>query len=1107
MLKTAAQSLACTASALAVLGTVLTPVMVPSLAHATPISELPLKPSVLAKPNVIFAMDDSGSMDAEVMLDGTFQGFFYGNYGSTTLYPSGGLRTGGAQYDWNMLYLFPNGTGSGNRVVGDPHASYGYAIPPTPQLAFLRSPAFNTLYYDTTKTYLPWAPAVVSGTAVTNFSNANASAARSHPSLGSTTMAINANINSNTTNWRFTFTAGMTIPAGAANVSCLWNGGPGPLPWTVTTDRGLCTAQLSYYPATFWHRENCTVNGTDCVAAYNGQTIKRYEIRSGNTFPSGRSFAAEMQNFSNWFSYYRKRRLLLAGAMGEVLENITGLRMGVVNFNAHAVPTMFDADATAPAQNRLAVAGRFYNNEGNGGTPTHATMSYIHNQFDTNTNIIQFACQRNAQFIITDGFANDGATAPPAYNRATFGSGAPYEAIATNSLHDKALGAFTYRLRATTSPLAAGRVPLGPQTVQNPDPNPDLHLNTYALTLGMKGTLWPTAANPFVSPPTWPTPVINSASMIDDLWHATLNGRGQMYLATTPEETAAGIQAGLADIISQVSAQSGVAVATMNLVRGDSRAYFGTYNPSGWKGDVTARSISPDTAIIGTSTVWSASDLLTARNWTTRVIASATAGGGVPFTAANVGTLVNPGGIYGDSTALINYLRGSRADEGDLWRARTGLMGAIMNSEPWVSAEDGVLYVASGEGMLHAFDIVGAGAGQELWAFVPRAVLPDIGQTSQRGYAFKTQLDGSPVVARIGTTQKLLVAGMGAAGRSYYALDVTTPRGLSESSLASKVLWEFPAAGDSTMAAKVGQTLGRPVVVKSPSHGWVVLLTSGYNNDDGVGRLWVLNATTGALIKEFSTGAGGSGVDAGLAHVAGFEEGDGSTRYVYGGDLLGNVWRFDLQTLGTPTVVATLRGPTGAVQAVTTQPELAMIGTQRVLVLITGRLLHPNDFGNNAVNTLYVLSDGATLTNARNSLVAKTYTRGNPDSLTGATVNWATQRGWFMDLPAGEQGNTRPALTYGGISFVTNVNGATDCSASSFLYLVDMKSGERYPEAGYIGWPISSTENSSRPTPMITRSQQLRANTQTSGGNSPPPPLVNPRPVGAGKTAWREVRR
>ncbi len=63
---------------------------------ATSIAELPLKASVLAKPNVIFAMDESGSMDAEVMIDGNFQGWFYGNYQSATLYPGGAKRTGSA---------------------------------------------------------------------------------------------------------------------------------------------------------------------------------------------------------------------------------------------------------------------------------------------------------------------------------------------------------------------------------------------------------------------------------------------------------------------------------------------------------------------------------------------------------------------------------------------------------------------------------------------------------------------------------------------------------------------------------------------------------------------------------------------------------------------------------------------------------------------------------------------------------------------------------------------------------------------------------------------------------------------------------------------------
>ena len=68
--------------------------------QATNIAELPLKASVLAKPNVVFAMDESGSMDAEVMIDGNFQGWFYSNYQNATLYPGGARRTGAGASPW-----------------------------------------------------------------------------------------------------------------------------------------------------------------------------------------------------------------------------------------------------------------------------------------------------------------------------------------------------------------------------------------------------------------------------------------------------------------------------------------------------------------------------------------------------------------------------------------------------------------------------------------------------------------------------------------------------------------------------------------------------------------------------------------------------------------------------------------------------------------------------------------------------------------------------------------------------------------------------------------------------------------------------------------------
>jgi type IV pilus assembly protein PilY1 len=63
---------------LAALGALLTA----PASQATDVAKLPLKAAVLAKPNVLFAYDDSISTDAEVMIDGNNQGYFYHYYGT-----------------------------------------------------------------------------------------------------------------------------------------------------------------------------------------------------------------------------------------------------------------------------------------------------------------------------------------------------------------------------------------------------------------------------------------------------------------------------------------------------------------------------------------------------------------------------------------------------------------------------------------------------------------------------------------------------------------------------------------------------------------------------------------------------------------------------------------------------------------------------------------------------------------------------------------------------------------------------------------------------------------------------------------------------------------
>ncbi|MFO1272999.1 MAG: PilC/PilY family type IV pilus protein [Rubrivivax sp.] len=1094
--------------------------------QATNVAELPLKASVLAKPNVVFGMDDSGSMDFAVLLN-TNSGIVWWN-GTSTF---DGTTKQPLDYDGTYVpyvYTMPVGTATGGAIYSY-DSYYGQAVPPTPQFAWVRSPKFNPLYYNSLVTYSAWPPAYVGGATVT-YPDSTATAAKSHPATATsptmnlTTQWDSGNANFSSNGYMFYVQAGMKVPSGsyvkatsATSSVCRSSGS-----WTtITTDLTVasgraCWAAIPYYPATFWNAESCTADDSSmtssCVTAPDGTTtLKRYEIKAGNTFPSGRSYAAEMQNFANWFTYYRKRKLMLGASMGNVLENLTGLRMGVVPFNNNAAITMYDADAAAAASNRLSVIGKFYLNAmSSNGTPTHTTMKYIGDQYGSDTSIVQYACQRNAMFIVTDGFANDGTVSPPGYDSSKYGSNAaPYQTTSSGSQADIALSYYINQLRASGgSALAGGRVPASASTAPNADKNPNLHVNTYAITLGVKGDLWPSAVDPFVTAPTWTAPVADDPSMVDDLWHATINGRGQMYLATDAASTTTAIRNGLQDILSQTGAQGGVAVSTVNLSRGDGYAYLGVYNPSGWTGDLTANAINSTTGDINTTAAWSASSKLTARDWTTRVIASRNGAGPTAFTAAGVGSLVNPGGTWGTTADIVNYLRGDRSKEGTTFRSRTGLMGAVITSEPTIDRDNKVVYIASGEGMLHAFDITaGADAGKELWAFVPNAVLPDMGQTTARGYTFKTQLDGTPVVAKTGGTSRLLVAGMGAAGTNYYALDVSSPRALSESDL-SWVKWQFPTGSSDSYATKVGQTVGKPVIVKT-SAGYRVLVTSGYNSTyDGKGRLFVLDPATGSVLKEFATTAGALGAESGLAGVSGYLEDDGTVRYVYGGDLLGNLWRFDLDAAsGTdPNLVAVLKGPTGTTQPVTAAPELAYIGGKRVVFVGTGRLLDITDFGNSAVQTFYAIADGATLANARSSLIQRTYTRAT-DTLSGATVDWSSSRGWYLDLSAGEQANTHPSVAYGSVAFTTNVTGATDCSASSYFYLIDFTTGGKSANADQVSTQLSSKANVSGVNAVLTSDGKVRGLMQTTDGEPIERTMSNRPTISPAKNSWREVRQ
>jgi type IV pilus assembly protein PilY1 len=561
-------------------------------------------------------------------------------------------------------------------------------------------------------------------------------------------------------------------------------------------------------------------------------------------------------------------------------------------------------------------------------------------------------------------------------------------------------------------------------------------------------------------------------------------------------------------------------VSAVNLDRSDGKAYLGYYNQRGWTGDLEQRNINPADAAISNTVNWQAATQINSASWSARLIFTAVGSAGVEFNNANVGATVNPdAAAFPDSNTVVNFLRGNRSGEGDTVRLRTSLMGPVVNAEPVLGpTADQTVYVASGEGMLHAINTTN---GTERWAFVPPEMLTEVGKSVQRGWAYRTLLDATPALGKLQNGRRMLIGGLGAAGRAYYALDVTTPKSADIAAATAQYKWSFPVTA--TDKANMGYTTGRPVFARTKLDDGtladVVLLTSGYDNGttigDGKGRVWMLDAATGAVLKSFITTAGTAGTaEAGLAHLSAYRESDGTVRYAYGGDLLGNVWSFDLRSTGvgvhTATHVAVLKDGSGNAQPVTSAPELMNIKGRRVALVGAGRLLDIGDFGSTSSRSVYAIAtDGATITDVRTTLTARTYARGANPEVTGSAPNWTTGRGWYMDLPAGEEINTDPTVAYGAIVFVTTKNGGSNCAQQSYLYYIDATSGgvPAGSTDGSISALLSSEATSSRAVVLRDSSGRLHATSQLSDRNIRVKTLPLGDKIDPAKNAWREIRR
>ena len=734
------------------------------------------------------------------------------------------------------------------------------------------------------------------------------------------------------------------------------------------------------------------------------------------------------------------------------------------------------------------------------------------------------------------------------------------------------------------------------------------HLRTFTVGLGVRGTLTYDRnyltqssgdyADIVAGRKQWPVPTgtkdpssYGDATHIDDLWHAAVNGHGQYFSASNPESLAEAITTMLSEISKDSGSGSAASTSSLTPVSGDDWIFLPSFSSApSWYGDIRAFRFTTDPvtgALIAPDTgpdkeIWSARKKLDARDASTRRILFGTTGGTLAeLTYANL----QASGLNGDfdiacsatvsslsqcstlstaakakvtGTNLVSFLRGDtslslsqKTLDNQVFRSRTSVLGDFVNASPvylarapfsyadadystFAAAQKTrlkMVYAAANDGMLHAFRVgentSDSTGGEEAWAFVPRGVMPHLWRLADAGYDsnHRNILDATPVIGDVydSTTRQwrtLLVGGMGAGGRYYYALDVTSP-------LNPKLLWEFSNGN-------LGLTFGNPVIAKNAQGRWTVAFTSGTNNvGDGIGRLYVVDAVSGALLSTVATPAGSAAAPNNLGRLNAWvaSETDNTALRYYAGDMQGSLWRFDPDDRVEPSGTEAVRlgralDAAGNAQPIVDMPLLTEITTgsgikTAIVTFGTGRLVNIGDLSTTGVQSVYAVKDALQASGIGGSGASQAALRDTASHLVKQTlkadrtidpvnaVDWTTQNGWYVDLDLPLSTGERIVLDGvplgdGVIAYASSVPSSDPCSSGGKSYLYQFKVGNGALAAKTLTYDsllvgIGRTVDSKGNVSVVTTQRNEALSLAAGGGRKPE------KSTQARRTAWREL--
>jgi type IV pilus assembly protein PilY1 len=461
--------------------------------------------------------------------------------------------------------------------------------------------------------------------------------------------------------------------------------------------------------------------------------------------------------------------------------------------------------------------------------------------------------------------------------------------------------------------------------------------------------------------------------------------------------------------------------------------------------------------------------------------------------------------------------------------ATTGVLGDTINSAPLyvgrspfsytdnsyatyrtsTASRTPMVYVGANDGMLHGIE---AATGVEKFAYVPSSVYRNLSRLTAANYAHRFFVDGDPIAGdvRIATNvtgsnpggwTTILVSTLRKGGQGVFALDISDPSTFTQTptNAANTVLWEFTDTNDRDL----GYTYSQVQIVRMANDKWAAIFGNGYNNTDADGNasltgnavlyiLYIEDGVDGWAAGDWvkiDTGVGITVTNTtpnGLATPTATDvDRDGKVDFIYGGDLRGNMWRFDVRSnndsqwtmVANHKVVFTAKDSGGIAQPITARPTIGLHPASLAGYMVyfgTGKYMETTDAtsAGSTTQTFYGVWDdinglsGITPPSTRAGLLQQTVV-GTPiingsdyriisDNAmvwrAGSPAPSPSYVGWYLDLPTlGERQVTNPVLRGSRAIFTTVIPSNDPCTngGEGWLMELDIANGGRLDETPF----------------------------------------------------------